>query len=192
MCGVAQCLRALHRRTLRSAAVRRQQEKHPPKSVDEEGSSNGLPGRRKKQRQPDLCPADVELHSFEVWTPLKNLSDIKLLPLTSCVEDADSTEQQGSQDAEEGDAAELELPKVLAEFGISPRLGEPSPTYKDMCLVAGEIGVSIGRVYTSLTAFTDADSAGTAQLAATRLLLRKAGKTTNGNLWIDRRKNRLG
>ncbi|CDJ36325.1 uncharacterized protein EMH_0078500 [Eimeria mitis] len=38
-----------------------------------------------------------------------------------------------------------------------------------------EVGVSIGRVYTSLTAFTDADSAGTAQLTATRLLLRKAG-----------------
>ena len=122
-----------------------------------------------------LCPDDVELHSFEVWAPLGALGAIKLLPLTPRREESDDPTEPTEEEAA---AAEAEMSETLASLGASPRIGEASAKYKDLCLVAGEIGVSIGRVYTSLTAFTDADSAGTAQFAATRLLLRKAGNVS--------------
>ena len=168
VCGSSKCLRALHRRTLRDAALRRQREDVSGGPTEEahrriSPSSDGKRGR-------DLCAGDVEMHSFEVWVPLSCIDDIRLLPLKSPVR---VEAQHLSQTTEEASAAVAEL---LASLGSSPRIGVASSEYRDLCLVAGEVGVSVGRVYTSLTAFTDADSAGTAQLVATRLLLRKAGE----------------
>lgn len=164
--------RALHRHTLRRAGLRHQQEGHIAGVTEEVRDCSRLSTQQSERQEREMCPDDVELHSFEVWVPLAALNAIKLLPLTPRRgESDDSMEPRGGEAA----AAEAEVSKALASFGVSPRIGEASAKYKDLCLVAGEIGVAIGSVYTSLTAFTDADSAGTAQLAATRLLLRKAG-----------------
>ncbi|CDI74167.1 hypothetical protein, conserved [Eimeria praecox] len=172
-CG-SPCGRALHRRTLRDAALRRKREDSA------EGSSNEVHGPNHTDPQQTVqqtdrgchCPEDVQLHSFEVWVPLCEIANIKLIPLKT------STEETGtSVETTPGSGADATaLSTALTSLGSSPRIGEASTQFKDLCLVAGELGVSVGRVYTSLTAFTDADSAGTAQLTATRLLLRKAGQ----------------
>lgn len=167
-----QCLRALHRRTLRNAALRRQRGESPEESTEVQAPTHPNVHQTVQQTSSGrLCPEDVHLHSFEVWVPLCEIATTKFLPLKS------STTGTGcSTEATQGsDAPAMTLSEALASLGASPRIGEASTQYKDLCLVAGEVGVSVGRVYTSLTAFTDADSAGTAQLTATRLLLRKAG-----------------
>lgn len=171
---LSQCLRALHRRTLRQAALRRQQGIHPsPKAAQ---NTAHVPSHH-HHRRTNLCPEDVEVHSFEVWALLKDFADIKLLPLPSCGDGAD-TSSHPAESARTATAPDVSA-ETFSSLGASCDVGKASARYKNMCLVAGEIGVSVGRVYTSLTAFTDADSAGTVQLAATRLLLRKAGKPRN-------------
>ena len=170
-----QCLRALHRRTLRDAALRRQRENSPEGPPAETFAPN-YPGAQQGTQQAgggSPCPEDVHLHSFEVWAPLCEIGNIKLLPLKTPT--AEETGTSFEAENRKGAPAPA-VSEAVASLGSSPRIGEASTQYKDLCLIAGEVGVSVGRVYTSLTAFTDADSAGTAQLTATRLLLRKAGK----------------
>ncbi|CDJ41325.1 hypothetical protein, conserved [Eimeria tenella] len=166
---VRQCLRALHRRTLRDTELQRRRGDVTEGSPGESCGSSGCAPAKPCNED---CPEDVQLHSFEVWVPLCNIEKVKLMPLQRI----SSEESEASIDsAEEASATTTDLSEVLASLGSSSHVGEPSSRYKDLCLVAGEVGVSIGSVYTSLTAFTDADSAGTAQLAATRLLLSKSG-----------------
>lgn len=187
MCGAAQILKALHRRTLRNAVLRRQGKGGFVSSAGNFPSNSHLPQR---QEGWDSCPDDVEVHSFEVWAPVSVLKNLKFLPLSRRLNDAETEPTEESSAAPEVDASVPQARPVKGESSRTrdgetknrtlldglPSIGEASATYRDFCLVAGEIGVSVGRVYTSLTGFTDADSAGTLQLTATRLLLCKAGK----------------
>lgn len=159
--------------------------------------SNHLPQRQEGR---DSCPDDVEVHSFEVWAPVSILKNLKFLPLSRRLNEAqtDPTEESSTPPETDGSIPQArpveEKSSRTREGEIKnqtslddlPRIGEASATYKDFCLVAGEIGVSVGRVYTSLTGFTDADSAGTLQLTATRLLLCKAGKCCISEVYIPK------
>lgn len=59
-------------------------------------------------------------------------------------------------------------------------------------IVAGELGYTVGDVYTSLTGFSDEDGAGSAQLAATGAILRRRGfRLWDLGMWLDY-KERLG
>ncbi|XP_026193331.1 uncharacterized protein LOC34620417 [Cyclospora cayetanensis] len=186
---VRQCLRALHRRTLRDAHLGLQ---GPPNvariqenNTESGSSSSSSTSNTQCSSRDHLCAPDVKVHSFEIWTRLCDLERLRLLPLKPQRElNTASTRQTvveasavfSTAEASEGPgAAGPDLSEVLSSLGSSSIVGAPSSSYKGLCLVAGEIGVSVGQVYTSLTAFTDADSAGAAQIAAVRLLLRTAG-----------------
>lgn len=180
---VQQILKALHRRTLRNAVLRRQGKGGSVSSAGNFPSNSHLPQRQEGR---DSCPGDVEVHSFEVWAPVSILKDLKFLPLSRRLNDAQTEPTGESSAAPELGGSVPQAGRVKGEPSATREgetknrtlldgIGEASATYRDFCLVAGEIGVSVGRVYTSLTGFTDADSAGTLQLTATRLLLCKAG-----------------
>ncbi|CDJ54035.1 hypothetical protein, conserved [Eimeria brunetti] len=158
----------IHSSEIVVAAVKREDS---PEGSSTQAHDPGHPeGKQAGSRSP--CPENVQLHSFEVWVPLSEIKSVKLLPLKASLAEETGT---STETAHEGDAATTALPEAFAALAASSCIGEPSTQYKNFCLVAGEVGVSVGSVYTSLTAFTDADSAGTTQLTASRLLLRKAG-----------------
>lgn len=205
--GDAQCLRALHRRTLL-------QRNGPCCQIRSEMGENALhPAEGEFGEKAWECDGagdqgaaaeTVRVISFEVWVPVAMVSSVKWIPLTTLnthqyahsegkiagpkpKEDASSREavretgrnsvQSGSvQDATSNDLLEASLISVIKSLGSSATLGSPSERHSDFSLVAGELGVCVGGVYTSLTGFTDVHHGGSVQLAATQKLLERAGR----------------